>query len=93
MCYTQQQHLTHHLFACVSTPFPKNTNQQVPVKDRPGHFVMTYNMDVRTERIDTLLGDIKQQPKDARYSPMGQWQQQEVLERSMANGRVPANAW
>lgn len=72
---------------------------QVPVKERAGHFVMTYHMDVRTEPVESLLGGSmgKQQGQSGTYSPMGQWdpnsRQQEVLERAMANGRVPANAW
>ncbi len=71
---------------------------QVPEKDRPGHFVMTYHMDVRTEPVESLLGDSmsKQKGQAGVYSPMGQWErnsQQEMLERAMANGRVPANAW
>lgn len=73
---------------------------QVPVKDRPGHFVMTYHMDVRAEPVDTLLGDSlkKQKGQAGTYSPMGNWNvnegQREVLERAMQqNGRVPANAW
>jgi hypothetical protein len=73
---------------------------QVPQKDRPGHFVMTYDMDVRIEPVETLMGDSrgKQQGQAGQYSPMGSWnshnQQQEQFERAMHNnGRVPANAW
>lgn len=83
-----------------------NRSITVPVKDRPGHFVMTYHMDVRTEPVESLLGDslARQGGSKGGYSPMGQqWnnngnngnmqQQQQELERAMANGRVPANAW
>jgi hypothetical protein len=72
---------------------------QVPVKDRPGHFVMTYHMDVRhTEPVESVLGNslTKQKGQEGVYSPMGDWNsnsQQEMLERAMSNGRVPANAW
>jgi hypothetical protein len=60
---------------------------------------MTYHMDVRAEAVDSLLGDslAKQKGQAGTYSPMGAWNtnegQREVLERAMANGRVPANAW
>lgn len=72
---------------------------QVPVKDRPGHFVMTYHMDVRhTEPVESVLGNSlsKQKGQEGVYSPMGDWNsnsQQQMLERAMSNGRVPANAW
>lgn len=72
---------------------------QVPVKDRPGNLVITYHMDVRTEPVETLMGDslAKQKGQAGVYSPMGQWNvndsQRDVLERQMANGRVHANAW
>lgn len=62
---------------------------------------MTYHMDVRTEPVESLLDDsMARQGSKGSYSPMGQWnnnngnmQQQQELERAMANGRVPANAW
>lgn len=74
--------------------------EQVPVKDKPGNMVITYNMDVRTEPVETLMGNNnsnnrqQQTQQQGNYSRMPEWgNQQEAFERAMSNGRVPANAW
>jgi hypothetical protein len=63
---------------------------QVPVKDRAGHIVMTYHMDVRIEQVETL------QVQQGQYGTMRQDERfnlHELMEPAMSNGRVLAGAY
>jgi hypothetical protein len=63
---------------------------QVPVKDRAGHLVLTYHMDVRVEPVESL------QVQQGQYGTMRQGERvdlHELLEPAMANGRVLAGAY
>ena len=62
---------------------------QVPVKERAGHFVMTYHMDVRTEPVETI------QLQPAKYGVLRQGERLDLHELAVQekNGRVLAGAW
>lgn len=62
---------------------------QVPVKERAGHFVMTYHMDVRTEPVETI------QLQPGKYSVMRPAERLDLHELPVQekNGRVLAGAW
>eukprot|EP00878_Enallax_costatus_P026275 GHUV01028175.1.p1 GENE.GHUV01028175.1~~GHUV01028175.1.p1 ORF type:complete len:195 (+),score=59.54 GHUV01028175.1:147-731(+) len=68
----------------------ENRHLLVPVKDRAGHMVLTYHMDVRIERVESL-----QVPQGC-YSAMLQDERaalQQLLEPSVQPGRVLAGAY
>lgn len=62
---------------------------QVPVKERAGHFVMTYHMDVRTEQVESI------QLQPGKYSLMRPGERVDLQELPVQdkNGRVLAGAW
>eukprot|EP00878_Enallax_costatus_P001078 GHUV01001215.1.p1 GENE.GHUV01001215.1~~GHUV01001215.1.p1 ORF type:complete len:196 (+),score=56.61 GHUV01001215.1:182-769(+) len=67
----------------------ENRHLVVPVKERAGHFVMTYHMDVRTEPVETI------QLQPGKYGVLRQGEPLDLHELAVQekNGRVLAGAW
>lgn len=81
------QHTLPVLLPCCRVP---PAVLQVPVKDRAGHMVLTYTMDVRIEPVESLQVPVGQA---AASHQGGRPALNELLEPLLGNGRVLAGAY